>query len=71
MLFLSNMKEQLTELLCTLVGVLGCKTVLPILVEPLAHCIKPPEGDEMGFSIPVFTPSVGGNEIWENGLTLK
>ena len=71
MLFLSNMKEQLTELLCTLVGVLGCKTVLPILVEPLAHCIKPPEGDEMGFSIPVFTPSVGGNEMLENGLTLK
>ena len=57
--------------MCTLVGVLGCKTVLPILVEPLAHCIKPPEGDEMGFSIPVFTPSVGGNEMLENGLTLK
>ena len=49
------------------------RTVLPILVEPLAHCIKPPEGDEMGFSIPELPklPSVGGNEMLENGLTLK
>ena len=63
----------LTELLCPLLGVLGCKTVLPRLVEPLVHCIKPPEGDETGFSIPELhkLPSVGGNEMLENGFTLK
>ena len=54
-------------------GVLGCKTLLPILVEPfVGHCNKPPEGDEMGFSIPeLLIPSVGGNEMLENGFTLK
>ena len=56
-----------------LLGVAACKTLLLILVEPLAPQIKPPtpEGEEMGFSIPELLTKLGGNEICENGLTLQ
>ena len=55
-----------------LFGVAIWKTLLPILVEPLAHCINPPipDGDDIGFSNPELL-KVGENGICENGLTLQ